>query len=186
MDQFEPMETTNTEDEEFKAVPLPPIKNEATDKAQTLSDEQDAPLNLLTEDEEDGAWAQKDLAKYKAEHNADTGTDIPVNYMVPENSSIDENEGVTLEPASEFDNLEIEIEDDPEVEMSLPKSEAHSTMNATKAQALEGLTAEKLEEIIRQEAKSLIEDAIWKVVPELAEQIIERELKKLLNEEQVY
>jgi two-component system, cell cycle response regulator len=45
-----------------------------------------------------------------------------------------------------------------------------------------GLTAEQLEKIIRDQSKDVIESVVWKVVPELATQIIERELNRLLKE----
>ncbi len=43
------------------------------------------------------------------------------------------------------------------------------------------LTQEQVEHIIRQEARSLIEEAVWKVVPEIATQMIEREIKRLID-----
>ncbi|MGE4131689.1 MAG: response regulator [Bdellovibrionales bacterium] len=44
------------------------------------------------------------------------------------------------------------------------------------------LSEAKIEEIIRQQAAEIIESVVWKVVPDLAAQIIERELNKLLKE----
>lgn len=44
------------------------------------------------------------------------------------------------------------------------------------------LTAEQLEKIIREQSAEVIESVVWKVIPELATQIIERELNKLLKE----
>lgn len=45
-----------------------------------------------------------------------------------------------------------------------------------------GLSAEQLEKIIREQSAEVIESVVWKVVPDLAAQIIERELNKLLKE----
>ena len=39
---------------------------------------------------------------------------------------------------------------------------------------------EEIREIIRTEAKSIIEQAVWKVVPDLATQLIEKEIKRLM------
>ena len=48
--------------------------------------------------------------------------------------------------------------------------------------AVPALTAEQLEKIIREQSAEVIEAVVWKVIPELAAQIIERELNKLLKE----
>jgi len=44
------------------------------------------------------------------------------------------------------------------------------------------LSEADLERIIRAQAKEMIEAVVWKVLPELAQQIIEREIQKLLKE----
>lgn len=44
------------------------------------------------------------------------------------------------------------------------------------------LSAEQLEKIIREQSAEVIESVVWKVVPDLAAQIIERELNRLLKE----
>lgn len=44
------------------------------------------------------------------------------------------------------------------------------------------LSAEQLEKIIREQSAEVIESIVWKVVPDLATQIIERELNRLLKE----
>jgi len=44
------------------------------------------------------------------------------------------------------------------------------------------LSAEQLEKIIREQSAEVIESVVWKVVPDLATQIIERELNRLLKE----
>ena len=60
-----------------------------------------------------------------------------------------------------------------------------STKPAASAAAPTGiptLTAEQVEKIIRAQSVEVIEAVVWKVIPELAAQIIERELQKLLHE----
>lgn len=47
---------------------------------------------------------------------------------------------------------------------------------------IQALDPEQLEKIIRSQSAEVIESVVWKVVPELAKQIIERELNKLLQE----
>lgn len=44
------------------------------------------------------------------------------------------------------------------------------------------LTEAQIENIVRAQTKEAIEAAVWKVLPELAQQIIEREIQKLLKE----
>lgn len=52
----------------------------------------------------------------------------------------------------------------------------------SEAAAIPQLSPEQLEKIIREQSVELIESVVWKVVPDLAAQIIERELNKLLKE----
>lgn len=46
------------------------------------------------------------------------------------------------------------------------------------------LTGPEIEEYIRQHCQSTIEDIVWKVVPELAKQMIEKEIQKLIREKE--
>lgn len=48
------------------------------------------------------------------------------------------------------------------------------------------LSEEQLEAIVRSQSAAVIESVVWKVIPELATQIIERELKKLLSERDAF
>lgn len=50
------------------------------------------------------------------------------------------------------------------------------------APAVPSLSAEQLEKIVREQSAEVIESIVWKVVPDLAAQIIERELARLLKE----
>lgn len=51
-----------------------------------------------------------------------------------------------------------------------------------KSAPIDQLSPQQLENIIRAQSAEVIESVVWKVVPELAAQIIERELNKLLRE----
>ncbi len=53
---------------------------------------------------------------------------------------------------------------------------------AVKAPGGASLSEGQLEEIIRAQSAEVIESVVWKIVPDLAKQIIERELNKLLKE----
>lgn len=62
----------------------------------------------------------------------------------------------------------------PMIDMAEPAAPAAPTVPA--------LSAEQLEKIIREQSAEVIEQVVWKVVPDLAAQIIERELNRLLKE----
>ena len=44
------------------------------------------------------------------------------------------------------------------------------------------LSTEEINKIIRTEAKNIIEEAVWKIVPELATQLIQKEIKRLMEQ----
>lgn len=48
--------------------------------------------------------------------------------------------------------------------------------------AIPAMTAAEVEKIVRAQSAEVIESVVWKIIPELASQIIERELNKLLKE----
>ena len=45
------------------------------------------------------------------------------------------------------------------------------------------LNHKQVEAIVRAEAREILEKVIWEVVPEIASQVIEREIQKLLKEQ---
>jgi len=59
---------------------------------------------------------------------------------------------------------------------------ADFTQTHSKAPITPQLTEAQLEKIIREQSAEIIESVVWKVVPDLAAQIIERELNRLLKE----
>lgn len=64
----------------------------------------------------------------------------------------------------------------------LAQSRAPQASEAFASVSIPALTADQIEKIIRSQSADVIESVVWKVVPELATQIIERELKRLLSE----
>jgi hypothetical protein len=62
----------------------------------------------------------------------------------------------------------------------LPKTAAPTTTPA--ASVLPQWNEADIEKLVRAQAKEMIEAVVWKVLPELAQQIIEREIAKLLKE----
>lgn len=76
---------------------------------------------------------------------------------------------------------EYEADDDDESgEIELDLGEPTETRVEQSTQ----LTEKQLEAIIRAQSKEMIEKVIWQVVPEIATQIIEREIQRLLKERQ--
>ncbi len=63
--------------------------------------------------------------------------------------------------------------------VEVPLDEERATPPLAQTQTM---SAEQLERIIREQSAEVIESVVWKVVPELAKQIIERELNRLLKE----
>lgn len=76
-------------------------------------------------------------------------------------------------------------DDDEAIDLDMAPGEMPTQIKKTEppqAQTAGTLSAEKLEEIIRSQSAEVIESVVWKVIPELAAQIIERELNRLLKE----
>lgn len=67
-----------------------------------------------------------------------------------------------------------------------PSSAATPVSSATAPAPLTALSEEQLEKIIRSQSAEVIESVVWKVIPEIATQIIERELNRLLKERDAF
>jgi len=81
-------------------------------------------------------------------------------------------------PVPDISQSDLEMEDLVEEPMNAAEPEG----GGLNIQGAGSLSAEQLEKIIRQQSTEVIESVVWKVVPELARQIIERELDRLLKE----
>lgn len=75
------------------------------------------------------------------------------------------------------------IKSEPSLESTTSSNAAPPTDNIEKV-ITPKLSEEELEEIIRRQSKEVIESVVWKVVPELASQIIQKELNRLLAEKE--
>lgn len=84
-------------------------------------------------------------------------------YKGPSNPSIPSKAGPPPPPTETEVDLDIE---------KLPK---HQNVAVS-------VSPEQLEQLVQERAQAMIEEVVWKVVPELASRIIERELQKLLSE----
>ncbi len=115
---------------------------------------------------------------------------VPVEYELPsENIRVDEvfgkptpkDEFQVRQPAKKSAPMpmpeDLEMDEDL-VEEPMPASSGKTAISAPGA----SLTEAQLEKIIRAQSAEVIESVVWKIVPDLAKQIIERELNRLLKE----
>ncbi len=172
-----PAEEPPALEEDFQQVPIPKMKNAAAagDKFR---------LNLKPEElEPQHVPVAYDLPSEKISvddifKNADAEEDESDEFSIRETRKpVEPKKAAT--PAPESADLELEdlIEEDSERFAQPPKAQA-----APPAAGVNQMSAAQLEKIIRAQSAEMIESVIWKVIPELAAQIIERELNKLLKE----
>ena len=129
------------------------------------------------EEEDDSAWVSKTLTNFKLDKNKLNQKDA-VSYQVPEeaidpdtliNHQYSAQDHQELPPPTPTDDDEFELELDVEA-------------SAAELQPTE-LNHKQVEAIVRAEAREILEKVIWEVVPEIATQVIEREIQKLLKEQ---
>lgn len=99
----------------------------------------------------------------------------PINKFQVDLSGADENEVAVEIP----DDLDIETPVATAVKSAVKESVAQEL---TPPKKVPQLSEEEWRALVIKEAKPLIEAAVWKVVPELAAQLIDKELKRLLAE----
>ena len=159
--------------EEFQAVPLKmdtPQKQKPSVPPRLAMDDRNLVKELESDSQSD--WQPKPLKKFRIDPPPETEDDLPI--------SMSEEEVVNV-TADEGQELEVEI-----FEKDLPLSpQPPSPTNASAGVAINpplntGLSQERLEEIVREECQKMLQSVIWKVVPELAKSLIEKELNELL------
>lgn len=109
----------------------------------------------LDVEEMDSDWVQESISQFQVDPEK-------LNRPLPE---------VPTKPAPVADELEVE-------EISL---QSEPTTNSPVAGAV---SAQQIEEYIKAQCQSTIEDIVWKVVPELAKQVLEKEIQKLIREKE--
>lgn len=126
-----------------------------------------------TDADSDNQWIQKTLSRYKVEAPKTTEQEVEVSYREP-------TEKIDAEALmrNERPQPKASPTDDDEIELDL--GEPVSVQPEPTPQ----LSDKQLEAIIRAQSKEMIEKVIWQVVPEIASQIIEREIQRLLKERQ--
>lgn len=192
MDQFAPISEFEAEappvpgkgaDEDFVHLRL--VK-EGKKKAESSGDE-----DLVTEKEEPTAWEHRNINDYKI--NVDSATldgedaDLPIEFISPPEDEIVESPTSPRHQGFDRKNqrpkgeevIEFTPNNDAELEVDAPQFEAPTPDPAV---ARTAISEAEIERYLRSASKEVIESVVWKVVPELAQQIIERELERLLAE----
>lgn len=146
------------EPEDFQSVPLP----KTVERAPDLRTQERPPQDKSDKD----AWARQDLTKFKIPLEID---DLTQDY---ENSGVElSNTSINISSHSSSSALE---------EISL-----HDFEQIKPGTALPSMTTvshERAEQIIREQAREVLENIAWKIIPDLAERIIREELKKLMKD----
>ena len=145
---------------------LPDFQDPRAQQQELMDDEDTAVTNIdVVEAEEDDfkPLTLKDQFRVNVEELG-SQADIPVDYQVPDE-----------EPPPP------PMKATPAPPVSVPAASSTPSANLDLSAPL---TEEQLEKIIRSQAKEVIEAVVWKVVPDLASQMIEKELKRLLSQEE--
>lgn len=162
--------------EDFTQVPLPKI-NKGKEKfrvdLQPTDDVDEVPVNYQSHSEKIEVESLLSSEGEPEEFSIRTPKKTPV----PATASFAQDD-IATDGAIEISDLE----DPPEL-TSLKRAMTHSSPPPIAATAaVPQLSEEQLIEIIRQQSQEVIESVVWKIVPDLATQIIERELSRLLRE----
>jgi hypothetical protein len=204
MESFDPIEAPQLPDsgDEFQPVTLT--------KPQAVED-QDVALISKDPEENRTGWTQKSLGQFRIHIDEDsTDSDLPVDYVVPE-EPLDVPRGMQKpaeteappkilqwdhEPAKANDGAYV-IDQPSQVfeysgpsQVGVPTPPPLPTAKSSDASSVRAETSSKidqktLEKMVEERAQAIIEEIVWKVVPELASRIIERELQKLLSENEL-
>lgn len=139
---------------------------------------------FLAENEEESDWVQSNIDVFKLsvpinDNNNVEEEEVPLEKIIPESAVEAATRASSLIPPlakkkdNELDDIELEIE-------QLPEDKKLATFDIND---LPQLSEERLTDLIRAQSKEIVERVVWQVVPEIATQIIERELKRLLAEQ---
>lgn len=165
-------------DEDFQQVPIPKMKSGADKYRLNLQPEELDPSHIPVEYDLPAEKVAVDeiLASPEAEEEP---------FKMRETKA-SQTRAKVQEPASPPPAVKaIELEDADDIPLpTIPgrAMPAEQRQQPTVQTLPPALTPEQLEKIIREQSAEVIESVVWKVIPELAAQIIERELNKLLKE----
>lgn len=161
------------EAEEFLSVALKTGQT-TTQVDQVQTDDEQMLLDEALDEGEDmqNDWRPKTLTKFKVKlPEEDESNDVPVTFAAE-----------NLNEKEDSFELEIEVEDKETVDQASVDVLKNREKMLLEAASNQGLSQERLEEIVREECKKMLESVIWKVVPDLAKSLIEKELNNLLSD----
>ena len=154
--------------------------------------EPSAPLDtdLLTDDaEEDNEWVQTGAANYKMDIAVDddqaaADDDLPIEHVIPE---IDTNNIIVQGISDEQDFTSMRARQEAPGPETPTQGEVHLDVDAPQPPSTTlppKMSEDEVLKIVKAQSQEVIEKVVWQVVPELATQIIERELNRLLKEKE--
>lgn len=186
-----PQEASGEED--FKQVSIPKMKGdkfrvnlkpEEMD-SEHLPVEYEVPSEKISMDEvfktaenEDEPFAIRETARREEKNQK------PVKSSTPPPTVKMQSTPMPMPAAPKEAAVDLELEDLVEVADDEPAQAP--TVRSAGATVSSQLSEEQLEKIIREQSREVIESVVWKVVPDLAAQIIERELTRLLKEREAH
>lgn len=165
MDEIEEIE----EPEEFQSVPLPKTPG--------------LPSSTSTKPATPEDWSRQDLSKYKIElpqedHYSVDEEDL-TNTSIALSSGLEE---ISLDDLDSPEPLPLN-KIKPSVEhRQAPLSKTFSPPPNESLTPLSALDPMRAEELLRQEARSVLESVAWKLLPEIVERVVREELQKLLKD----
>lgn len=154
------------EPEEFQAVPLP--KNQGLPKPKQAAPQED--------------WSRQDLSRYKIELPKEDLFSIGNEDLT--NTSIALSSGIEEISLDDIDNPEPQARPRQNPKQApISKTFSPSTPHPIpQTPSLMGLDPMRAEELLRQEARSVLESIAWKLLPEIVERVVREELQKLLKD----
>ncbi len=151
---------------------LPDFQDPRQQQEEAMDDEDtavmDLPADAAVEEDDFKPLTLKDQFRVNVDELS-SQADIPVDYQVPDQEP--------PPPPAAPQQTQSKAIPMPPVPQKANQEEINLNLSAQ-------LTEDQLEKIIRSQAKEMIEAVIWKVVPDLASQMIEKELKRLLSQEE--
>ena len=187
MDAFEPIDNFKSGDDEFQPVAL--SGNKAGDNSTPeLADEDDdmewQPSRLSDVRLEEG---DSDVNDVEIEISAeDAHQEVSDETVVRMGQPLDDDQRddlVELEYPEEEASDELQIEEPSYRPQQVASQEPKAESQVLPAPDAAGsLSQERIEAIVREQVEAMVEEVIWKVVPELAKNAIEAELRRLLDE----
>lgn len=118
-------------------------------------------------------WSHQNLAQINTNSSPAINTGLPVT----KDASFDQ----FMIPADEMSKAQVQTSGEFEEVTFIPESPRSST-NSQITRPPTALESAQTENLIREEARALIESICWKILPDIAERIVREEINKLLKD----